>query len=552
MSVVVKNNMSAVRSLNFLNSNSSALHKSLERVATGQKIVAAKDDSSAYAISERMREQIRTLEQDGRNVQNGSALLKIAAGGIDSIIDELRNLKELAIRSANDTNSDNDRATMQKEFGQRVANISEIVLGTNYNEITLMNGDYGIKVDDTSEIVYLSDLTKFFRPYENAKVSNDLNSYCYLNGSRVQAEHSFEASEDSTFKVEMNFSGLNAEDDVAGNLDGKGFIILCSGCSQYLNFKFDASTDESSYDNRPDPNNYQARQYTIGIKSLESLDDLAKTIFEGIKSSNPANASADDLIQIDLNHSVNMEKQADGKYTINKEAGLALQFLTGAVEDGQVVESGDVSVDPEGKYAPKSYNPFKVHHGSSANQAMNIYINDMSIKHLRKRVIFDTDIKQLEKFVNDKEKYNSYKNFLISEKGVSSGDIDYLEKLRESDEQYDAYKELLAEARTKTLDDARVTTARNARVALKIIEGALEYATEQATSVGAYLQRLDYTDSNVVTMGENIKSAESTIRDADMAKEMTDYTKNNVLLQASQSMLAQANQNSSSVLRLLQ
>ena len=74
----------------------------------------------------------------------------------------------------------------------------------------------------------------------------------------------------------------------------------------------------------------------------------------------------------------------------------------------------------------------------------------------------------------------------------------------------------------------------------------------QATYVGAYLQRLEFTGANVMTMNENVQASESAMRDADMAKEMTEYTKYNVMTQAAQSMLAQANQNSSSVLSLLQ
>lgn len=550
MAMMVSHNASAHLSLIELNKNNSALKKSLDRVSTGQKIISAKDNSSDYSISERMREQIRTLSQDSQNVQNGSALLKIAAGGIENIIDELRNLKELAINAANDTNGDNDRATMQKEFSQRVANISEIVAGTNYNGITLISGDYGVKTEGGREVADLSDLTQFFSPYENAKVSSNLLSYCYIDGQRLAGQHSFEST-GGTFKVQVEFSGLKVGSNVAENLNGKGFIILCGGCSQYLNIKFDSSTDESTYDPNPDSSNYQAREYRIGIKSLNSLNELPEFLFEGIKSSNPDNDSADDVVQIDTSHSVNMERTPDGKYVISKN-GPALQFLTGAVENGQLADVEDVELDPEGKWKPKTYSPFKIHHGSSANQAMNIYLNDISIKHLRKRVIFDDDIVQLEKLVSDKEKYEKYKDFLISEKGVSAGDIAYLEKLREDEEKYTAYKEILDQARTKTLDDARVTTAHNARVAMRIVDGALEYATEQAVQVGAYLQRLDYTDSNLTVMNENVQAAESTIRDADMAKEMVDYTKNNVLQQAAQSMLAQANQNSSNVLGLLQ
>lgn len=552
MAMTVKNNMSAVRALNILNNNSSALHKSLERVETGQKIINAKDNSSAYAISERMREQIRTMDQDSRNIQNGSALLKIAAGGINSIIDELRNLRELAVKSANDTNSDNDRATIQKEFSQRVSNIEELVFSTNYNGITLMGGDYGIKIADEEEAGDLSNLTKNFKSYSNAAVSNNLTSGCVLNGQQVIAQNSFNLSGGSEFKVQVDFSGLEAGTNVAANLHGKGFIILCSGCSQYINFKFDATTNSSGYDSSPDASNSLAREYTIGIKNLTDVNQLAAYMFNGIKSSNSANSSAGDIVQIDSSHSVNMEKQSDGTYTINKTGSLALQFLTGSVEGGQVVQSNDPKGDPEGSWTPKIYSPFKIHHGAKSNQAMNIYLQDMSLTYLRKRVIWETDISQLETLAGDTDKYNSYKNYLISEKGVSSSDIDELEHLREDKEKYDSYKEILAGARTKTLDDARVTTAQNSKIALRIIEGALDYALEQAVSVGAYLQRLDYTHANVVTMGENTQSAESTMRDSDMAKEMTDYAKNNLLMQASQSMLAQANQDSSDVLGLLQ
>ena len=116
MSMVVKNNLAAQMILGQLNKNTSKLEKELSIVSSGQKINSAQDDASGYAISERMREQIRSLEQDSQNVQNGSTLFKIVLGGVDNIVEELRNLKELAINSANDTNTDSDRATIQKEF----------------------------------------------------------------------------------------------------------------------------------------------------------------------------------------------------------------------------------------------------------------------------------------------------------------------------------------------------------------------------------------------------------------------------------------------------
>ena len=115
MAMVVKNNMNAVSTLNTLNKNSAALTNSLQKVSSGMKINGAKDDASGYAISERMRVQIRSLDQANQNAQNGNSMLKTAEGAVSSTIEILKSLKEKAINAANDTNNtETDRTTIQK------------------------------------------------------------------------------------------------------------------------------------------------------------------------------------------------------------------------------------------------------------------------------------------------------------------------------------------------------------------------------------------------------------------------------------------------------
>ena len=133
------------------------------------------------------------------------------------------------------------------------------------------------------------------------------------------------------------------------------------------------------------------------------------------------------------------------------------------------------------------YNPLVIHHGTKANQALHVNINDMHTAAM----------------------------------GINN-------------------------------DNMSVTTREKAQASLDVIDAAIDYALDEATNVGAYISRLEYTEANLTAASENTQASESTIRDADMAKAMTNYTKNNVLAQASQSMLAQANQNASSVLSLLQ
>ena len=140
MAMVLTHNNAAMQALHENQKNSNELSKDLKKVASGMKINGAGDSAAEYAISEKMRTKIRGLDQDIQNVQNGRALLSVADGGIQSIIDELRSLKELAINSANDHNSSIDRATLQEEFNQRRANIEEIAVETNYNGIPLLDG----------------------------------------------------------------------------------------------------------------------------------------------------------------------------------------------------------------------------------------------------------------------------------------------------------------------------------------------------------------------------------------------------------------------------
>ena len=144
MAMVVKNNMSAVSTLNTLNKNSSALQKSLSKVSSGMKINSAQDDASGYAISERMRVQIRSLDQANQNTQNGSSLMKTAEGAVSSTVEILKSLKEKAINAANDTNKDSDRVTIQKEIDQFIDQIDD-------NALVTFNGKYLVEGSKAQE-----------------------------------------------------------------------------------------------------------------------------------------------------------------------------------------------------------------------------------------------------------------------------------------------------------------------------------------------------------------------------------------------------------------
>ncbi|MBD3878940.1 MAG: flagellin [Quinella sp. 1Q5] len=139
MSMVIKTNMDAMRTLNQLTANHSMAQKYLEKVSTGMKIRNAQDDASAYAISEHMRVRIRALEQAHSNTQNGSNMLKTAETAVANIVDAIKTLKAKAIDSANDSNTDADRLLIQKEFNQFVDAIDDNALIT-FNNKYLIDG----------------------------------------------------------------------------------------------------------------------------------------------------------------------------------------------------------------------------------------------------------------------------------------------------------------------------------------------------------------------------------------------------------------------------
>ena len=167
MAMVVKNNMSAVNTLNTLNKNQSALSQSLQKVSSGMKINSAGDDASGMAISERMRVQVRSLDQDDKNTKNGAALLRTAEGAVQSTIEVLKTLKEKAINAANDTNTDGDRRLIQIEVDKMIDQIDENAL-TTYNGKYLIDGSQnGLVAGPSGEGTYTSFTNMSLDPATN-------------------------------------------------------------------------------------------------------------------------------------------------------------------------------------------------------------------------------------------------------------------------------------------------------------------------------------------------------------------------------------------------
>ena len=471
MTMTVRYNAGARLSLFAFNQNNDNLNKTLTKISSGQKIVDADDDGSSYSISERMRTRIRALFQDNQIVQI------------------LRTMKELAIDAANDSNTDDDRRTIQKELDQCRETINEIALGSQYNGKILLDGRYGesptpLAKGNGGKNTTVQNIREAFKAGNNTLISNQRT-----NGAsgawRFTADKSFTYRNYlQPFSVDLDFSAIKVKGSYPNALNGQGFTILCGGCMQYVNVLFDANktASESTYDDtegvaEDGSTNSDAREFVIGVKDVHSSGQLANAVFNGIAAARGVSDGSNSIL-VDSNHNLTIHRDSSGKISLSK-SGPPMQFLEGTIPNPVK------NPLPPAQGGSLYKNPLWIQHGTEAGQRVHVNIGDMQSNALG-------------------------------------------------------------------IDAAEVTTKEKANSAIGIIESAIESALDEATNLGAYLQRLEFTDANITTMNENVQAAESTIRDADMAKEMTEYAKYNLLAQSSRTMLAQANQDGSAVMGLLQ
>ncbi|MDY6268895.1 MAG: flagellin [Selenomonadaceae bacterium] len=440
MAMVVKNNIGAKNTLNELDKNNKAAAKDLKKLASGMRINSAADDASGYAISDRMDVQIRSLEQDNQNSQNGSAMLKTAEGALSSTVDILRTLKEKVINAANDTNTDADRATIQKELDQAVDQIDDNA-NVTYNGQQLIDGSQNsLVLDPGTQTTFAnmslaegtsSSTTRLTAMKERCGNSlgiqiGDTITVSYVKNGRTDT-HSLVVGRNSTLASVFTSRQMQDVMSVPYNPSRPNYI----GQNQY---------GEAVYT----PDGGSAVVYKARETGLDG--QVAGLTFQVVRS--------------------------DG--TINKTA-------SGKLDDFQeVVRAQDPSPD----------NAISFQVGTRSNQTVRIGLTDMSATALGLRAKDGTTL--------------------------------------------------------------NIRTQENARAAINVLDNALGKALDEQTKIGSVTSRLGYTSANIVTSSENTQASKSVIQDADMAATMTSYTKNNVLTQAAQAMLAQANQSSSSVLSLLQ
>ena len=386
--MVVQHNLQAMNSNRMLGVTTSSQAKVTEKLSSGYKINRAADDAAGLSISEKMRKQIRGLDQASNNAQDGVSAVQTAEGALAEVHDMLQRMNELAVQAANGTNSTSDRTAIQNEIDQLTTEIDRVAETTKFNETYLLKGG------DSTKAVTMK--------------AHDAG----LKGSLTVAPD----GKTATFKP----AALETSDKVM--IGGKEYKIVTTGADQ---------------------NN--------GLITLDTAKDLMK----------------EELVKAN---------------SIGLDAPLPADKVTGTLTGGFTITMGEQTV--------ANALSFNLHVGADADMTNKINVN-----------------------------IDTMNSAFLGVKGLDVVGTDGI--------------------------------GTQATYAIDAIADAIQKVSDQRSALGAVQNRLEHTIKNLDNVVENTTAAESQIRDTDMASTMVEYTKNNILQQAGQSMLAQANQSTQGVLSLL-
>ena len=301
MNSTIFTNMDSVRNYNVFTKNSTNASKAMERATTGLKIVGAKDGTSQYAISEKMRERINSLNQANQNVQNDTAMMKTAEAGITNIVDVLNKIKANVLEAKNASTNDSDRQTIAKDIKSLFDQITYTATSTRYNGKYLLTPVASTGIDNGAASADGASMLSF-----HFQIGDDTNGVIKtvqlqnmtLKGLGLTAYT-------NALNIATNSSLMDSADLAILRTDGPNSAdIFIRALDSALTTALNAATDVGAYENRL---GYTADNVATQIENLEASDstirssDMAKEITEYMKWSVLSQASQYMLAQSNQN-----------------------------------------------------------------------------------------------------------------------------------------------------------------------------------------------------------------------------------------------------------
>lgn len=538
MGTVVQHNISAMTANNAMTRNVSGLSKSTEKLSTGYSINRAADNAAGLAISEKMRSQIRGLSQATNNANDAISLIQTAEGGLQETEDILQRMRELSVQSANGTYTDEDREQIQFEVDALKEEIDRIAESTEFNEMKLLDGSLDGGVGDTGVYGarYGTHVADEDSPLKGSVFTSSIEE--------VEVEFTTEAS---------GIGGENAYWDETGK---KLTINIVAGQAYDQNAINDLIANANTQKSTSQGNAVPDVSLKLGTGVFVGQEANIEATVAGVRAS----IGDDGNLSSFLVGTNTTEKYADTiKFTSNSygadERQITIATNVAAGKETVTIDDGGEETDPDVKNGQ-----FTLH------LATGVEYSESDIEKILAKAGLDYSIELTDSNAPDGD-VKFYAN-VKSEDGLSvtleNGAGVGKEKITANGEG------LTFQIGANGVEDQRLTvnisdmsstaigvagcdvsTQDGANDAINSIDDAIKTVSTQRAKLGAVQNRLEHTVNSLSTAEENLQSAESQIRDTDMASEMINYTKANILQQASQSMLAQANQQPQGVLQLL-
>jgi len=531
----INHNMPAINAHRNMGLTATYMGKVQERLSSGLRINRAADDAAGLAISETMRSQIRGLDQASRNSQDAISLIQTAEGALTETHSILHRMRELAVQAANDTYTANDRIEIQKEIDQLKGEVDRIANTTSFNNKNLLDGTASALVSsdrDTTQVFMRGALNENGVSYAGTyriHVAVSVGGNTDIQTSNVMQDRTNNGYV-ATGATQLN--NIVQFYDVNGKflLDNPATITIVQGDGQRAQFNINGN----------DTLDQVATKFREAI-----LQDLGQNVVSGAADA----ANSGEIAEYSVAVVSQTSENTSGTFILRSaKAGPDGEF--NVIADQSIINAFGFSSYQEATTTQYTVTVDNVSTGQNVFTNVTVLGNNMlGMVYKNVDVKFDTNFATTAVFQSGK---------FYASAGASANTfihlVDSSQVFQIGANELQNMNAAVGDMRTAALNinNILVTDIESAGKTITKLDQAIARVSAQRSSLGAVQNRLEHTIANLGVASENISASESRIRDADMAKEMVEYTKDAILVQSATAMLAQANQKPRTVLQLLQ
>ncbi|KPA52623.1 flagellin [Photobacterium leiognathi subsp. mandapamensis] len=551
MAITINTNVTAMTAQRNLNSASSSVADSMQKLSSGLRINSAKDDAAGLQISNRLTNQTNGLNVAMRNANDGVSMAQTAEGAMQEATTIMERMRELALQSANGSNSDKDREAMQKEMGQLQSEMNRIADTTSFGGQSLLDGSFGSKSfqiganSNETQSLELMDVSSHALGRESFAIDTA------TNGSAIEVvkgdaaghgafqltvdgtEHDFAITQDMTKEDFAN--KLNNIDGISGVEVNEATVItdaaVTTATASTVDVSF-AGADLVAGDNLKltvdnVELNLTGAQLALADDSTASPATTEKT--DLIASLNQQLSDAGSDVVISASSFADGNTSMDSGFTFTRASGEAIEIaseLTSSTATA-VVNVGTTALDVDGGTLTGTET-------STDGVAVQDAVTETHFTVDFSNAKIDTDIKE----ISFKSKEHDEDSTVAGTPGAAGAVIE----------------ESLSIGNVKTIESVAgldLSTADGAQNAIDVLDAAMEQIDDKRAEIGAFQNRMNHTMSNLANINENVNASNSRIKDVDFASETINMTKGQILQQAGTSILAQAKQIPQAALSLL-